>query len=97
MPSKLLLDLRNGYNIGKLVSLDYNQKKKDGYLVAILMNKANPEDKVDMIDLSGSAYQAPALDLYYQRDSSTETKQSISCFDSLSITSAVLELSLIHI
>ena len=35
MPSKLLLDLRNGYNIGKLVTLDYNQKKKDGYLVAI--------------------------------------------------------------
>ena len=35
MPSKLLLDLRNGYNIGKLVSLNYNQKKKDGYLVAI--------------------------------------------------------------
>ena len=24
-----------GYNIGKLVTLDYNQKKKDGYLVAI--------------------------------------------------------------
>mgnify|MGYP002619437720 FL=1 len=35
MPSKCLLDLRNGYNIGKLVSLDYNQKKKDDYLVAI--------------------------------------------------------------
>ena len=35
MPSKCLLDLRNGYNIGKLVSLDYNQKKKDGYLVAV--------------------------------------------------------------
>ena len=35
MPSKLLLDLRNGYNIGKLVSLDYNQKKKDGYLGVI--------------------------------------------------------------
>ena len=35
MPSKLLLELKNGYNIGKLVSLDYNQKKKDGYLVAI--------------------------------------------------------------
>ena len=35
MPSKCLLDLRNGYNIGKLVSLDYNEKKKDGYLVAI--------------------------------------------------------------
>ena len=35
MPSKHLLDLRNGYNIGKLVTLDYNQKKKDGYLVAI--------------------------------------------------------------
>ena len=35
MPSKLLLDLRNGYNIGKLVSLDYEQKKKDGYMVAI--------------------------------------------------------------
>ena len=35
MPSKCLLDLRNGYNIGKLVSLDHNQKKKDGYLVAI--------------------------------------------------------------
>ena len=35
MPSKGLLDLRNGYNIGKLVSLDYNQKKKDGFLVAI--------------------------------------------------------------
>ena len=39
MPSKLLLDLRNGYNIGKLVSLDYNQKKKDGYLVAIPCQK----------------------------------------------------------
>lgn len=35
VPSKCLLDLRNGYNIGKLVSFDYNQKKKDGYLVAI--------------------------------------------------------------
>ena len=35
MPSKLLLDLKNGYNIGKLVCLDYDQKKKDGYLVAI--------------------------------------------------------------
>ena len=35
MPSKLLLELKNGYNIGKLVSLDYNQKKKDGYLVAV--------------------------------------------------------------
>ena len=35
MPSKLLLDLRNGYNIGKLVSLDYEQKKKDSYMVAI--------------------------------------------------------------
>ena len=35
MPSKCLLDLRNGYNIGKLVSLDYEQNKKDGYLVAI--------------------------------------------------------------
>lgn len=35
MPGKCLLDLRNGYNIGNLVSLAYNQKKKDGYLVAI--------------------------------------------------------------
>ena len=35
MPSKLLLDLKNGYNIGKLVRLDYDQKKKEGYLVAI--------------------------------------------------------------
>ena len=35
MPSKLLLELKNGYNIGKLVSLDYEQNKKDGYLVAI--------------------------------------------------------------
>ena len=35
MPSKFLLDLKNGYNIGKLVRLDYDQKKKDGYLVAI--------------------------------------------------------------
>ena len=35
MPSKLLLDLKNGYNIGKLVRLDYDQKKKDGYLVEI--------------------------------------------------------------
>ena len=33
MPSKLLLDLKNGYNIGKLVRLDYDQEKKDGYLV----------------------------------------------------------------
>ena len=30
MPSKLLLDLRNGYNIGKLVSLDYEHTKKEG-------------------------------------------------------------------
>ena len=35
MQSKLLLELKNGYNIGKLVSLDYEQNKKDGYLVAI--------------------------------------------------------------
>ena len=35
MPSKLLLDLRNGYNIGKLVCLDYEHTKKEGYLVAI--------------------------------------------------------------
>lgn len=35
MPSKFLPDLKNGYNIGKLVRLDYDQKKKDGYLVAI--------------------------------------------------------------
>ena len=35
MPSKFLLDLKNGYNIGKLVRLDFDQKKKDGYLVAI--------------------------------------------------------------
>ena len=35
MPSKLLLDLRNGSNIGKLVALEYEQVKKDGYLVAI--------------------------------------------------------------
>ena len=39
MPSKLLLDLKNGYNIGKLVRLDYDQKKKDGYLVAIPCQK----------------------------------------------------------
>ena len=35
MPSKLLLDLRNGYNIGKLVSLDYNQKKKDDSTIVL--------------------------------------------------------------
>ena len=35
MPSKLLLDLKNGYNIGKMVRIDYDQKNKDGYLVAI--------------------------------------------------------------
>ena len=35
MPSKFLLDLKNGYNIGKLVRLGYDQEKKDGYLVAI--------------------------------------------------------------
>ena len=39
MPSKFLLDLKNGYNIGKLVRLDYDQKKKDGYLVAIPCQK----------------------------------------------------------
>ena len=39
MPSKLLLELKNGYNIGKLVSLDYEQNKKDGYLVAIKRNQ----------------------------------------------------------
>ena len=35
MPSELLLDLRNGSNIGKLVALEFEQVKKDGYLVAI--------------------------------------------------------------
>ena len=35
MPSKLLLGLRNGYNIGKLVSFDYEKERKDRYLVAI--------------------------------------------------------------
>ena len=35
MPSKLLLNLRNGSNIGKLVALEFEQVKKDGYLVAI--------------------------------------------------------------
>ena len=35
MPSKLLLDLRNGFNIGKLVAFEFEQVKKDGYLVAI--------------------------------------------------------------
>ena len=35
MPSKLLLDLRNGSNIGKLVAFEFEQVKKDGYLVAI--------------------------------------------------------------
>lgn len=34
----------------------------------ILMNKENPEDKVEMVDLSGSDYQTPALDLYYQQN-----------------------------
>ncbi len=35
MPSKLLLNLRNGSNIGKLVALEFEHVKKDGYLVAI--------------------------------------------------------------
>ena len=35
MPSKLLLDLRNGSNIEKLVAFEFEQVKKDGYLVAI--------------------------------------------------------------
>ena len=35
MPSKLLLNLRNGYNIEKLVAFEFEQVKKDGYLVAI--------------------------------------------------------------
>ena len=35
MPSELLLDLRKGSNIGKLVALEFEQGKKDGYLVAI--------------------------------------------------------------
>ena len=39
MPSKLLLDLRNGSNIGKLVALEFEQVKKDGYLVAIPCQK----------------------------------------------------------
>lgn len=34
----------------------------------VLVNKADPEDRVDMIDLNGESYHAPALDLYYQRD-----------------------------
>ena len=39
MPSKLLLDLRNGFNIGKLVAFEFEQLKKDGYLVAIPCQK----------------------------------------------------------
>ena len=39
MPSKLLLNLRNGSNIGKLVALEFEQVKKDGYLVAIPCQK----------------------------------------------------------
>ena len=35
MPSKLLLNLRNGFNIGKLVAFEFDQVKKGGYLVAI--------------------------------------------------------------
>lgn len=34
----------------------------------ILMNKANPEDWVDMIDSWNEDNRVPALDLYYQRD-----------------------------
>ena len=34
----------------------------------VLMNKANPEDRVDMVDLTGEDSKIPALDLYYQRD-----------------------------
>ena len=35
MPSKLLLNLRNGFNIEKLVAFEFEQVKKAGYLVAI--------------------------------------------------------------
>lgn len=34
----------------------------------ILMNRDNPEDQVDMIDLKDEDNRSPALDLYYQRD-----------------------------
>lgn len=34
----------------------------------ILVNKADSEDKVDMIDLNGEDRRVPAIDLYYQRD-----------------------------
>ena len=34
-----LLDLRNGFNIGKLVAFEFEQVKKDGYLVAIPCQK----------------------------------------------------------
>lgn len=34
----------------------------------VLMNRENPEDKVDMIDLKDEDFRSPALDLYYQRD-----------------------------
>ena len=39
MPSKLLLNLRNGSNIEKLVAFEFEQVKKDGYLVAIPCQK----------------------------------------------------------
>lgn len=32
------------------------------------MNKANPEDKVDMIDRIGISLSSSCVDLYYQRD-----------------------------
>lgn len=34
----------------------------------VLVNKANPDDRVDMIDRTGKDNRVPALDLYYQHD-----------------------------
>ena len=39
IPSKILLDLRNGYNIAKLVSWNHEKEQKVGYLVAIPCQK----------------------------------------------------------
>ena len=60
MPSKLLLDLRNGFNIGKLVAFEFEQVKKDGYLVAIPCQKYTINGET--YTASGTVYDHSKLD-----------------------------------
>ena len=58
-PEKYMFNAAFRYNTTHQPYWDYR---------GVLMNKKNPDDKVDMIDRNDNDYKTPALDLYYQRN-----------------------------